>query len=231
MKKYIQENAIKVLNNRNEFSLLDGQIPIFILNKLPIKVDLKKVIDTLEKNVPKNIIKMIEGIYIGEFEELKNRNIQAMFKDGVIYLSSFKEVPGVSEKLIVGDICHELAHAVEDNLGQEIYSDGTIETEYNGKKEKLYWLLTHEGYHFPKELLFNEKRIEELDDFLYHDVGYEKLSLIIPGLFVSPYSITSIREYFANGIEDYLLGDSEYLKQISPKLYNRINKLVDELDY
>ena len=54
--------------------------------------------------------------------------------------------------MIVKDICHELSHAVEDNLGEEIYSDGKIENEYNGKKEKLYWLLTHAGYHFPRFL-------------------------------------------------------------------------------
>jgi len=230
MKDYIKESANKALNNRNEFDLLSGQVPIYILNKLPPQINMKKVIDALEDNIPELIIKMIEGIYVGEFEELKNRNIQAMFKDGVIYLSSFKEVPNVSDEMIVKDICHELAHAVEDNLGEEIYSDGRIEQEYNGKKEKLYWLLTHAGYHFPKDLLFNEKRIDELDDLLYKEIGYDKLSLIIPGLFTSPYSITSIREYFANGMEDYLLGNQKQLEQTCSVLYNKLDLIYNEIN-
>ena len=84
------------------------------------------------------------------------------------------------------------------------------------RSKSFFLCLTHAGYHFPKELLFDERLVDELDVFLYNEIGYDKLSLITPGLFTSPYSITSIREYFANGMEDYLLGDSEHLKQISP---------------
>jgi len=229
MKDYIKESSIKAVNNRNEFELLSGQIPIYILNKLPSHIDMSNVISTLEDNVPEEIIKMIEGIYIGEFEELKNRNVQAMFKDGVIYMSSFKDMPAISDEIIIGDICHELSHAVEDNLGHEIYSDGKIENEYNGKKKKLYSILMHDGYHFPKELFFDEALVGKLDNFLYNEIGYDKLSLITPGLFMSPYSITSIREYFANGMEDYLLGDADYLKQISPVLYKKLDRLYGEI--
>jgi len=231
MKTYIKESANNALKNRNEWHLLAGQIPIYILNKLPIQIDFKNVIETLEKNIPEMILKMIEGIYVGEFEELKDRNIQAVFKDGVIYLSSFKELPDVSDEIIVKDICHELAHAVEDNLGQEIYADGKIENEFNGKKQKLFSLLAHEGYHFAKEILFEPSLINHLDDLLYKEIGYDKLSLIIPGLFMSPYSITSIREYFANGLEDYLLGDQKHLKKTCSALYNKINSICDEMRF
>jgi hypothetical protein len=228
MKKYIQESASSALKNRKESYILSGQIPVHILNKLSPNLDLNQIIKSLEENIPKSILSLIEGIYIGDFKELKDRNIQAMFKDGVIYLSSFKEVPGASEELIAGNICHELAHAVEDNFGHEIYADERIENEYNGKKQKLFKLLAHEGYHFPKEMFFDERLVDELDELLYKEIGYDKLSLIIPGLFTSPYSITSIREYFANGMEDYLLGDHDHLRDISPVLYNKIEDLLDE---
>ena len=42
-----------------------------------------------------------------------------------------------------------------------------------------------------------------------------------------PYSITSIREYFGNGFEEYLRGDAKYLKNISPTLYNKIEELLE----
>jgi hypothetical protein len=231
MKEYIKTSANEALKNRNELYLLSGSIPVYILNKLPTQIDFNNVIKILEKYIPASILTMIEGIYVGEFKELKDRNIQAMFKDGVIYLSSFKNNPNVSEKAITKDICHELGHAVEDNLGKEIYADGKIEKEFNGKKQKLFSLLAHEGYHFAKEILFEPRLIDHLDDLLYKEIGYDKLSLIIPGLFTSPYSITSIREYFANGLEDYLLGDQKHLKKMCSALYNKINSICDEMRF
>ena len=175
------------------------------------------------------MLNLIEGIYVGDFEELKERNIQAMFKDGVIYLSSFKDIDFASEELITRDICHELAHALEDSAGYEIYADGKIEKEFNGKKQKLFSLLSHAGYHFAKEVLFEPRLVDELDNLLYNEIGYDKLSLIIPNLFISPYSITSIREYFANGVEEYLFGDQGLLKNTNPVLYKKINNLYKEL--
>ena len=231
MKDYVMKSANKAQKNRNEFHLLSGQIPIYIINKLPKHIDLKSIIETLEKNIPSSIINMIEGIYIGDFKELEERNIQAMFKDGVIYLSSFNNVSDVSDEIIAKDICHELAHAVESNMGSDIYADGRIEAEYDGKKRKLVSLLTFEGYHFPRELFFDENLIGDLDAFLYGEIGYDKLFPIISGLFMSPYSITSIREYFANGMEDYLLGDSSYVKQISPILYKKLDELFNKVNF
>ena len=93
----------------------------------------------------------------------------------------------------------------------------------------MHFLLGIFRYQFPKELFFDERHVDELDKLLYNKIGYDTLSLMIPGLFTSPYSITSIREYFANGMEDYLLGDPEHLKQISPALYNKIDNLINEL--
>jgi len=229
MKTYIKDSASKVLKNRSEFHLLSGQIPVYIINKLPPNIDLNIIIKELENNVPSKILNLIEGIYIGEFKELKERNIQAMFKDGVIYLSSSSTNPNVKQEWIVRDICHELGHALEDSAGHEIYADGKIENEYNGKKQKLFSLLAYEGFHFAKEIFFEPRLLNKLDDLLYKEIGYDRLSLIIPNLFMSPYSITSIREYFANGMEEYLFGDPTLVKNISPLLYNKINGLCKEI--
>ena len=229
MKTYIKESASTTLKNRSEYHLLSGQVPVYIINKLPPNIDFNTIIKKLEDNIPHQMLNTIEGIYIGDFKELKDRNIQAMFKDGVIYLSSFADNPDVHSDLIARDICHELAHALEDSVGYEIYADGKIENEYNGKKQKLFSLLAHEGYHFAKEMLFEPRLVDKLDDLLHNEIGYDKLSLIIPNLFISPYSITSIREYFANGVEEYLFGDQGLLKNTNPVLYNKINDLVDKI--
>jgi len=51
------------------------------------------------------------------------------------------------------------------------------------------------------------------------------------GLFVSPYAATSLREYFAIGFEEYHLKDRVYLKKISPKLYFKIEELLELTRY
>ena len=229
MKSYIKESVGNALKNRNEFYLLSGQIPVYIINKLPSNINLDTILKNLEQNIPSSILNLIEGIYIGDFKELKDRNIQAMYKDGVIYLSSFADNPDTPPELIARDICHELAHALEDSIGHDIYADGKIEKEYNGKKQKLFSLLSFDGFHFAKEVLFEPRLVDKLDDLLYKEIGYDKLSMIIPNLFISPYSITSIREYFANGVEEYLFGDQNLLKKTNPALYSKINNIYNEI--
>ena len=213
MKEYIKFSANK---SRKEY-LVFNKTPLFILKKLPSHINVERVIKSLEEHVPKFMFDLIDGIYVGEFEELKDRNIQALFKDGAIYLSSFSDNPDIPEKWITRDIVHELAHALEDKYEEDIYSDNKIENEYNGKKQKLFSLLSHQGYHFAKEILFEPRLVNHLDNLLYKEIGYDKLSAISAPLFLSPYSITSLREYFGNGVEEYLLGNPQILKKISPR--------------
>ena len=50
-------------------------------------------------------------------------------------------------------------------------------------------------------------------------------------LFYSPYAITSLREYWANGFENYLLGDKYALKDLSPILYKKIDTILDDENF
>jgi|TARA_R110002020_G_scaffold72542_4_gene186641 hypothetical protein len=229
MKDYIKTSAEKTLNERSEYHLISSGTPLNIIEKFPPHININKILKLIKKNIPNVFFDVIEGIYVGDFKELKKRNIQAMFKDGVVYVSSFKNVPYVSEELIVSDICHELGHGLEDQFGREIYSDGKIESEYEGKKKKLLSLLKYDGYNLNPNMFFSDEKVDEFDNFLFNDLTYDKLSYYIAGLFTSPYSVTSIREYFANGLEDYLLGDREYLKKTSPSLYKKINNLYKSI--
>ena len=67
----------------------------------------------------------------------------------------------------------------------------------------------------------------KFDQYLYRDIGYDKLRTISSSLFYSPYAITSLREYWANGFENYLLGNRQKLKDLSPILYTKIEKIND----
>ena len=76
----------------------------------------------------------------------------------------------------------------------------------------------------------NSEYEEKFDDFLYKKIGYDALSSIGMGLFITPYAATSLREYFATGYTEYLMGDKSYLMKVSPELYKKMVQLTGETD-
>ena len=230
MKKYITHSVNKSLNERKEYYLYD--VPVYILNSFPGHININNILEKIKERIPYEFLIGLDGIYVGEFDELKDRKIQAMFKEGAIYLSSYKEFPDVTEDSIVEDITHELAHMLEDNAYFDIYHGGNIEKEYIGKKKRLVDLLRSNDISFAGmgRLFFSEDYVDELDDFLFNNLGYDNLSTLTPGLFISPYAVTSIREYFATGFEEYISGNRTHLKEISPALYNKIESLMEEIE-
>jgi hypothetical protein len=65
--------------------------------------------------------------------------------------------------------------------------------------------------------------------FLYQKIGYDKLSEIMKGIFISPYAATSLREYFATGFTEFYLHPDEhgFLQKIAPELYKKLISLHD----
>ena len=82
--------------------------------------------------------------------------------------------------------------------------------------------MKEEGYNVYLKDFLESNYSKEFDMFLYQEVGYELMTTLTMGLFVSPYSVTSLREYFATGFEKYYLKDRRYLKNISPILFEKI---------
>jgi len=124
-----------------------------------------------------------------------------------------------------------MAHLVEEANGFEIYSDGQLQKEFLGKRKRLYYILSSEGYDAEILEFMNPEYSREFDNFLYKKVGYANLEQLIQGLFYSPYATTSLREYFANGFEAFFLKkEQKYLQSISPVLYNKIENILDAGD-
>jgi Mlc titration factor MtfA (ptsG expression regulator) len=48
------------------------------------------------------------------------------------------------------------------------------------------------------------------------------------GLFCSPYGATSIQEYFANGFEKYFTESPQYVKKISPVMYQKVVEVIND---
>jgi len=182
-------------------------------------------LETVENLIPEKLVTNIDVIYVGKFPEFENGDtpFNAKYKDDALYITNNQD----SENDMIDDIVHEIAHAAEEEFGENIYDDMSVENEFKGKRKRLHDILEQEGYE-PNESQFEKTEYDKyLDHYLYNTVGYPTLTSLSMGLFYSPYAITSLREYFANGFENYYLRDSSYLKKISPLLYNKINQLTE----
>jgi hypothetical protein len=220
---YIAESAEKAKKNSRE-KYIYGDKLVFIKDQLPYGFDLEYVLETVEGLIPRAFFDNIDSIYIGNFKAFQDAGLpfNAKYKDNALYVTNEQD----NENDMMDDIIHETAHAVEEQHEEEIYSDVTVENEFKGKRRTLYHLLDQEGYEPSEEKFGNVEYDKHFDHYLYNVVEYPTLSSLTTGLFYSPYSVTSLREYFANGFENYFMRDKNYLKKISPILYNKITDLV-----
>ena len=170
---------------------------------------------------------MIDVVYIGDFSFFKERNINAFFLDSALYITNHQE----DDNDMIDDIVHEIGHAVEDRYKDFLYGDENIKNEYYAKLKKLKNYLSFDGYDIRGINFFNEDYNENFDNFLLNDVGYDKLSGYINNLFLAPYSITTLREYFSRGFEEFFLGNRLDLKNISPYVYEKLLFLLENNPY
>jgi len=196
-------------------------IEVFIDDPLPEHVDLNKVFSFINRRVPPYILELVEEVRIGSYRELEDRHINAMYSDGVIYITNDQK----SNDDAIDDIIHELAHAVEDHYGKEIYLSGDIKQEFLGKRKKLERLLRYMDYDTHLHDFENPQYLKKFDFFLLKDVGYDIIESLTIGLFINPYAATSLREYFATGFEDYYLNNGDYIRETSPQLYRVLEEL------
>jgi len=219
MKSFIDETSQENQRNQKHFKIF-GTIDLFIMNELPKKVDILRVIEEVEEKIPFHLTNEVEIFYVGAFKEFQEKQVNAMYKNGAIYITNDQDnIPDM-----VDDVIHEIAHAAEHVHARTIYSDNKIQNEFLGKRERLKDMIQEYGYLDGKSISFDELEYsKELDDYLYKDLGYDKLETFCLGLFIKPYAVTDIREYFATALEEYLLGDREYTKRISPIAYEKVH--------
>ena len=220
MKQYILESSKKA-QRRHEHYTIFGSVDVFIKNPLPENVELGEVLSKLQKTISKSFVKGLDVIYVGQFDHLEDRGVNAVYESGAIYLTNEQD----DNQDMLDDIVHEIAHLVEENHGNIIYGDGSIEMEFLSKRMTLKRILTSHGYQTELYDFMDPEYSPELDEFFYEDVGYIKLNKFVMGLFSSAYPATSLREYFATGFEEFYIGDRRDVAQISPKLYKKLNDL------
>ena len=219
---YIKESHNRSLDQRVEYDMGE-YIQVFIKDKIESDFDIQSAIHKIYTYIPAHLFSEIDTIYIGMFDQFKEMETNAMYKNGAIYVSNIQD----DAQDFIDDIIHEIAHSLEEPYGYELYGDKELEREFMQKREKLYNILKAEDLSPDKELFMNPTYTIRLDSYLYETVGYDRLNFIAAsyGLFSSAYSATSLREYFANGFEYYFLDDRTYLREICPILYEKIEEI------
>tara|TARA_R110002110_G_scaffold3916_5_gene20355 strand:- start:280 stop:963 length:684 start_codon:yes stop_codon:yes gene_type:complete len=217
--EYIKESV-----QRPGIYYLAGEIPVWSEDPLPEHINLRAVLDKIEHILPTAYFRYVDAVKIGTFPEMIDRELNAMYSDGVLYISNFQG----SEEDMYDDFVHEMAHAVEDHNRELVYGDQRLMVEFLGKRKRLYSILKNAGYDVTLEEFLNINYDEGFDMFLYQNVGYEKLNNLVMGLFPGAYSVTSLAEYFAVGFEQFYMKQGSKLSRMCPILIKKID-LLDEL--
>ena len=109
LRGYVKNSGQKALNENKEYHLF-GHIYVYIKDPLPEGVDIVSILQKIEQTVPYSLAQNVESIFIGQFEELISREVDAVYDSGTIYLSNEQD----NELDIYGDIVHEIAHSIEE---------------------------------------------------------------------------------------------------------------------
>ena len=219
---WIEESIKKSKRMRDEF-MLNG-VTVFVKDALPEHVSGEFIFDYVGSRVPSYLMSNVEIIYVGQFPEMEERDINAFYENDAIYVTNEQD----DEMDMIEDIIHEISHAVEKYNGELIYGDGGLQREFVAKRKRLSQLLS-QRYDVPNDFNVNFHYDRAIDEFLYRDVGYDALNQICVGIFPSAYAATSLSEYWAKGFEELFIGDTNKLKQLCPVLYNRLALLIKEL--
>lgn len=225
LQKETMKNYIKNKLEKQTYFTVEG-IEVFVDSKLPKDCNARDAVSKAFSMLPGHLFTQLKSIHIGKYKELEDRELTALYKDKKIYLSINQD----STEDMVDDIIHEAAHLVEDVYKNQIYSDDKIKNEFLQKRKKLWYNLKNKDFSVELSDFLQTKYNKQFDMFLYKRIGYPILRIISSGIFLTPYSITSLREYFATGFEQfYLKQDINLIKKVSPELYKKII-LIDNLE-
>ena len=219
---WIQESMRKGSKMKDHYRI--GSVDVFIKDSLPDEIDASYVFDYINARIPFYLLTSVEIIYVGVFPEMIERDINAFYENDAIYVTSEQD----DEMDMIDDIIHELSHAIEKKNGELIYNDSSLEREFLAKRSRLENLLKKD-FKVPPHFSIDAEYDKGVDNFLYADVTYDILQRYIPNIFPTPYSVTSINEYWAIGFEEMFLGDRDKLKQLCPVLHNKLLTIIKEL--
>lgn len=223
--EYIKNNKKPVIREEKQLP----HVNVLYKGQLPKGISFDYVFDEVTDKIPKKLFSDIKHIIIGDFDFLNKKNLNSLYHDNKLYISNKER----NDESVLRDIIHEIAHSLEKKHEDEIYGDKTLQHEFINKRRRLFNQMSP---YYPECHNFDFDDInysDGFDKFLYKTVTYPKLSRLASGLFFTPYATTSLREYFADGFENYILFPEvrKDIYMMCPQLYKKIRKLVDDKNY
>ena len=218
-----QKELAEYIKNQNKKLKMQkiGSLQIVFKDEFVGDLNYEKVFKTINFMLPDHFLDLIDIVYDGQFDLFKDGDYNAAYENGAVYVTNEQD----DQADLIDDLIHEIAHAVEEAYDHEIYSDEMIQKNFLAKRRKIKVILDHEGYNIANIDFSNPYYSEDMDIFLRDEVGYEALHNLIPGLFLAPYSISSLREYFARGFEEFYLGKPVNLDKTCPYIYKKLLRL------
>jgi hypothetical protein len=220
LKDYIQQKQKRLIEQQTDFYTPTG---IHVYFKDPVEnedINVETVVGDIESVVPDHLLSEVEMIIVGWFDEFEERSINAFYDGGTIYVSNIQN----DFMDMYDDIIHEISHSLEEPHGYFLYGDKKIELEFLRKRKFLHDILWEKGFKAPISVFMELEYNKEFDMFLYEKVGYNKLSTLVEGIFISPYAATSLREYYATGFTEFYINPDGhgFLQKVSPELYKKL---------
>jgi len=222
----LKRNLVNYVKNKDLIEKNIGPLQVIVKDKVQGQVDIEASFNVVVRVLPNYFLNLVDVVYIGQFDFLNERDVNAMFVDGSLFVTNIQD----DDADLVDDLVHEIAHAVEDAYSQFIYEDGKIEQEFLLKRSKLRSVLKNQSYDIDHLNFLEVEYNENLDRYFYEEIGYDILEQLTVNIFTNPYAATSLREYFATGFEEYYLGKKLYLKQLCPYVYSKVFVLNENIN-
>ena len=222
IQKIIENSLQNQEAERKEFYLFGKWF--YVKEPFLSSINISQTLETIEERMPAHLFEEVDEFFVGDFDFLEDDGLEALYKDGAIYISNAI----FSEMDLVENIIHEVSHSLETRYGHVIYGDQKLAREFLLKRNSLKSKLKQERYDILNYDFENSEYDEDFDFFLYQVIGYGRLNPLVIGIFPSAYAVTSLREYWSVGFEDYFVGDREYLKRVSPILFSKIEEVITD---
>ena len=104
---WLEESVKKSKKLKDHYML--GDVNIYVKDQLPENVDIDFVIRYVAKRLPNHVLTNIDIIYVGHFQDLVDRDINALWQNGAIYITNEQD----DEMDMIDDLIHEIAHSNE----------------------------------------------------------------------------------------------------------------------
>ncbi len=208
-----------ILKESQDFNIIGG-VDVIINNTLPDNVNLKGAWCGVDSPPPPSLLEKMQKKITGQQEVIIKRNVNSMYKNGILYITHEQD----NNADLYDDIVHEICHSVEEMHQDSIYGDDLLEDEFVRKRRFVLDILAADGYNCSSIDAGETRYTAKIDNFFHEEVGYKKLGNLTRNIFVTPYAITSIREYWATAFEKFWIKPDlrPFIKKSSPVLYQKI---------